>query len=64
MLRIERASCIRFRPFKPAYGADYVKIIKGTGCFSSAGRIGGLQILSLGRGCVNVSVLLLAMKIV
>ena len=58
MLRIEKSSCIRFKPFKPAYGLDYVKIVKKTGCFSSAGRIGGLQELSLGIGCVNIGTIM------
>lgn len=31
--------------------ADYVQVIKGTGCYSYIGRIGGRQDLSLASGC-------------
>ena len=30
---------------------DYVKFIRGNGCFSFIGRVGGSQDLSIGRGC-------------
>lgn len=39
MYKIEKISCIRFRPYKATYGQDYVKIFKGVGCYSSAGRV-------------------------
>ncbi|MFN0213566.1 MAG: M12 family metallopeptidase [Saprospiraceae bacterium] len=31
--------------------ADYVQVIKGSGCYSYIGRIGGRQDLSIGSGC-------------
>ncbi|XP_037088433.1 zinc metalloproteinase nas-15-like [Pollicipes pollicipes] len=50
---IERQTCLRMRPIRPgATGGDYVFVVKKTGCFSSVGRSGGMQELSLGDGCV------------
>lgn len=42
-------TCIRFVPRMNQ--RDYVHIVKGNGCDSNAGRIGGEQTVSLGRGC-------------
>ena len=36
------------------YYPDYVSIFRGNGCFSSVGRVGGMQKLSLGYDCANV----------
>ena len=57
MSTIERAfaqyaqkTCLKF--VKRTNEQDYVSIIRGGGCYSSVGRRGGEQRLSLGRGCV------------
>lgn len=48
---IESQTCIRFVP-KTDVQRDYISIIKGNGCYSSIGRRGGRQELSLGDGCM------------
>ncbi|CAG2167693.1 unnamed protein product [Oppiella nova] len=50
MKEIESVSCIQFKV--RANQKDFIHIIKGQGCYSYVGRIGGSQELSLGRGCV------------
>ncbi|XP_069124913.1 uncharacterized protein [Argopecten irradians] len=50
MKHISERTCIRFQK-KTKETVDYVRIISEPGCWSSVGRIGGEQKLSLGRGC-------------
>ncbi|XP_037513730.1 astacin-like metalloprotease toxin 4 [Rhipicephalus sanguineus] len=45
-----KKTCIRF--VSRADQTDYVHLIDGGGCYSHLGRIGGLQPLSLGYGCL------------
>ncbi|KAE8298943.1 High choriolytic enzyme 1 [Larimichthys crocea] len=51
----ELNTCVRFVPRsgrnKRNYN-DYISIVKGQGCWSYIGRIGGSQQLSVGNGCV------------
>lgn len=42
--------CVSFRKATDS-DRDYVKVIKGDGCYSSLGRRKGGQVLSLGSGC-------------
>ncbi|XP_068219088.1 LOW QUALITY PROTEIN: hatching enzyme 1.2-like [Palaemon carinicauda] len=49
-------TCIRFVPRTAE--KDYVYILQGKGCSSSVGRAGGVQVLSLGSGCVYFGVIL------
>jgi hypothetical protein len=49
MAHWEANSKIRFAPRDGQ--ADYVQFIRGNGCFSYVGRVGGKQDLSLGDGC-------------
>lgn len=52
MNEMESRLCIRFVP--RTNQTDYVDIISGTGCYSSVGRRGGRQELSLQRtGCMR-----------
>ncbi|CAB3998734.1 zinc metallo ase nas-4-like, partial [Paramuricea clavata] len=48
-----RRTCVTFIP-KKDYHTDYVKFITARkGCYSSIGRKGGKQIVSLGNGCLD-----------
>ncbi|XP_070621257.1 astacin-like metalloendopeptidase [Erythrolamprus reginae] len=44
-------TCIHFVPY--SYQRDFVSIVPLSGCFSSAGRIGGIQVLSLAPDCLK-----------
>ncbi|XP_059208269.1 high choriolytic enzyme 1-like [Centropristis striata] len=44
------STCLRFVPRTNQY--DYISMEKRAGCFSSLGRTGGRQVLSLGQGCL------------
>ncbi|XP_070188652.1 uncharacterized protein [Littorina saxatilis] len=50
---ISQRTCIIFRERKKS-DTDFVKFISEPGCWSSIGRTGGRQLLSLGRGCENI----------
>ncbi|KAK6019623.1 astacin, partial [Ostertagia ostertagi] len=45
-------TCIDFKEDKNA--KDRVRVWVGTGCWSSVGRVGGMQNISLGQGCESV----------
>jgi len=47
--RIEENSCLTF--IKRTNESDYLSFFEGDGCFSSVGRLGGEQKISLGKGC-------------
>lgn len=49
-------TCIRFIP--RTFERDYIHIIKGDGCSSSVGRVGGAQAVSLGPGCLYVGIVM------
>lgn len=44
------STCIRFVPHTGQ--TNYISIVKGEGCWSNVGQIGGSQQLSLGKGCI------------
>ncbi|KAG7153502.1 Zinc metalloproteinase nas-13-like 2 [Homarus americanus] len=49
-------TCIRLVP--RTIERDYIHILKGDGCSSSVGRIGGAQVVSLGPGCLYVGIVM------
>ncbi|KAK7077464.1 Meprin A subunit beta, partial [Halocaridina rubra] len=49
-------TCIRLVP--RSFERDYIHILKGDGCSSSVGRIGGAQTVSLGPGCMYVGIVM------
>ncbi|KAI1289139.1 Astacin-like metalloprotease toxin 1 [Halotydeus destructor] len=57
MNKIELVSCIKFRA-KSREHEDYVSIYSGSGCHSHVGRKGGLQKLSLAKGCLKTGTIL------
>lgn len=56
--RVGTRSCITFQP--RTNQANYVRIIKGSGCYSYVGKISTTQPqdLSLGNGCVYVGIIM------
>lgn len=49
-------TCIRFTP--RTNEKDYVRFIKGSGCYSYVGRIRSRQDLSIGQGCNDINTVL------
>ncbi|XP_007529964.2 astacin-like metalloendopeptidase [Erinaceus europaeus] len=47
----ERLTCIRFVPYQGQ--RDFISIIPMSGCFSSVGRNGGMQVVSLAPTCLR-----------
>ncbi|XP_052504181.1 astacin-like metalloendopeptidase [Budorcas taxicolor] len=47
----ERFTCIRFVAYDGQ--RDFISIVPMTGCFSSIGRSGGMQVVSLGPSCLQ-----------
>ncbi|GBM84367.1 Astacin-like metalloprotease toxin 1 [Araneus ventricosus] len=45
----KKKTCIRFIP--RTNEKDYIRLHPGQGCYSFVGRVGGPQIVSLGKGC-------------
>ncbi|XP_066983949.1 zinc metalloproteinase nas-4-like isoform X2 [Macrobrachium rosenbergii] len=54
MRNFHENTCIRFVP--RTVERDYIHILKGDGCSSSVGMVGGAQAVSLGPGCVYVGI--------
>ncbi|PIO69179.1 astacin [Teladorsagia circumcincta] len=54
---ISSRTCITFT--QDATAPDRVRVFSGSGCWSSIGMIGGVQDLSLGKGCDQLNVVLL-----
>ncbi len=50
-------TCVRFVP-RSRGQHNYIHIIKGVGCSSSVGMVGGRQDVSLGQGCIYVGIIL------
>lgn len=59
MNHIEQNTCIRFEAANPYnLPQDYIEYNRGSGCWSSVGRVGGRQTISIGYGCDSVSKLI------
>lgn len=52
-----RRTCIRFIKYY-ALHKDYVYFKENKGCWSHIGRIGGVQIISLGPPCITVGTII------
>lgn len=48
--RLQNKTCLRFKP-RTTTDKDYISFVDENGCFSSVGRQGGKQKISLGKGC-------------
>nr|XP_020635848.1 astacin-like metalloendopeptidase [Pogona vitticeps] len=46
-----RFTCIKFVPY--SYQRDFISIAPLSGCFSSIGRVGGMQVVSLAPACLQ-----------
>ncbi|TKR73138.1 hypothetical protein L596_020483 [Steinernema carpocapsae] len=52
---VESETCIRFRENGP--DRDYLQFIRGSGCYSNVGRVGGRQQVSIGYGCDHLGII-------
>ncbi|XP_054166664.1 astacin-like metalloprotease toxin 5 [Oppia nitens] len=52
MKNIESRSCVKFR--QRTNQNNYIQFFKGDGCYSTVGKAGGRQYLSLGTGCHDI----------
>ncbi len=50
-------TCVRFVP-RTNGQRNYVHLVKGSGCSSAVGMVGGRQEVSLGEGCVYTGIIL------
>lgn len=48
-------TCIKFEPYT-GNEPNYIHLVRGSGCSSRVGMAGGVQQVSLGRGCVSVGI--------
>ncbi|XP_077162385.1 astacin-like metalloendopeptidase [Paroedura picta] len=44
-------TCVKFIPY--SYQRDFISIVPLSGCFSSVGRVGGMQVVSLAPACLK-----------
>ncbi|KAK8405834.1 hypothetical protein O3P69_001955 [Scylla paramamosain] len=56
MTELSQKTCLSFVPRTSQ--RDYIHILRGQGCSSAVGKVGGGQSLSLGSGCVHVGVVI------
>lgn len=56
MRSLEEETCVRFQ--ERSTEDNYVSFIAGDGCSSKLGMHGGIQNISLGRGCVHFPIVL------
>jgi len=56
MKQFKKKTCIKFKARKNN-NKNYVHIVKGDGCSSMVGPVGGAQRLTLGNGCVQIGVI-------
>lgn len=56
MADYHRDTCIKFEP-KDFCDQDFLYIYPGSGCGSLVGRIGGMQPMTLGKGCIHVGII-------
>uniref|UniRef100_A0A914EDK4 Metalloendopeptidase n=1 Tax=Acrobeloides nanus TaxID=290746 RepID=A0A914EDK4_9BILA len=47
----EKETCIRFHENDVRKIGDQIEFFRGSGCYSSVGRVGGIQKISIGYGC-------------